>query len=359
MPQKNAFKTAEGEEIKLGFYPYTYARTSAMRALLLKKEDYHKLMKMGVNEITKFLQDSVYKKEINELATAHSGIDLLEIALNRNLAASFDKLRRISQDELKIFIDEFTKRKDIEDIKTILRGRFTGINPEKIKKSLIGAGTLSLDYLHKLADMEFKEAINNLAIIQFSYLEQAYKDFLENKSLASLETELDIFYYKNMLELANNIPEEGRLFREFLTREIDIFNIMTLLRLKREKIDSKEIEKYLFLFRGGRKEKIKSLCKIDDISEIGKRLEKEKYGSIIKKGLEEFEKTGSLIDLEINLNKYLLRTSILLTHEHPLSIDVILGYMFAKEVEVRNLRVLLKGKQLGLEESFIESQLIV
>ena len=71
-------------KIRLGFYPYTYVRTNVMRTLLLKKEDYHKLLKMTFSEITRFLQDSVYKKEIDSLATQYSGADLLEIALNAN-----------------------------------------------------------------------------------------------------------------------------------------------------------------------------------------------------------------------------------------------------------------------------------
>lgn len=59
------------------------------------------------------------------------------------------------------------------------------------------------------------------------------------------------------------------------------------------------------------------------------------------------------------LYKYLLEKSILLQHQHPLSIDIILGYMFAKEIETRNLRVIAKGKQLGLSNEFIESQLVM
>src|SRR3989338_1041520 len=110
------------EKIKLGFYPYTYVRTVVMRALLFKKEDYHKMLKMSFSEIAKFMQDSHYKKEINALATEHSGADLLELALNKNLAESFKKLIRISPYELGLLIGEYVKRKDIDDIKTIIRG---------------------------------------------------------------------------------------------------------------------------------------------------------------------------------------------------------------------------------------------
>ncbi len=346
-----------GQSIELGSYPYTYARTSAMRALLLKKADYHKLMKMGLSEMTKFLQESVYNKEINELAAKYSGIDLLEIALNRNLAASFDKLRRISPEEVDFLINNYTGRRDIEDVKTILRGKFAGLDPEDIRRSLIGAGTLSLDFLNKLADMEFKDIISALKIDKDAGLEKAYKDFLETKSLTNLETAMDHSYYKEVLEFTKKLPESGELFKDFLNTEIEIFNIITLFRLKRENIDVKEIEKYLF--SSSKNKKIIDLCKLNDINEIGKKLEKEKYGDIIKNGLDEFNKSGSLIELEINLNKYLLKRAVLLIHKHPLSIDVILGYMFSKEVEVRNLRILIKGKQLGLEEEFIEKQLII
>ena len=98
---------------------------------------------------------------------------------------------------------------------------------------------------------------------------------------------------------------------------------------------------------------------VDDLKELIKRLEKEKFGETIKKGIEEFEKNESLIELEIGLYKFLLKRSTSLMHEHPLSIDVILGYMFAKEMDVKNLRLLLKGKQLGLDEEFIERQLVI
>ena len=77
------------KKLELGTYPYTYVRTTVMKSLLFKKEDYHKMLKMGFNEITKFLQDSNYKDEINELSREHSGTDLLELALNKSLSISF------------------------------------------------------------------------------------------------------------------------------------------------------------------------------------------------------------------------------------------------------------------------------
>src|SRR3989338_2280227 len=95
MPKKTAAK-----KIKLGRYPYTYARTAVMKSLLFRESDYHKMLKTGFDEIAKFMQESNYKKEISELAAKHSGADLLESALNKNLANTFKKLIRISPNEL-------------------------------------------------------------------------------------------------------------------------------------------------------------------------------------------------------------------------------------------------------------------
>ena len=101
-----------------------------------------------------------------------------------------------------------------------------------------------------------------------------------------------------------------------------------------------------------------ALASLDDLDEISRDLEKTEYKNVIAKGIEEFKKNDSLITIETELYKHLLRQSILLLHQHPLSIDVILGYMFAKYIEVRNLKIIVKGKQLGLSEEFIESQLV-
>jgi V/A-type H+-transporting ATPase subunit C len=104
--------------------------------------------------------------------------------------------------------------------------------------------------------------------------------------------------------------------------------------------------------------KTMALANVEDLDELSRILGKTEYKGMIIKGIEEFKRSGSLIALEAELYKYLLRQSALFMHQHPLSIDVILGYMFAKDIEVRNLRIIIKGKQLGLSEDFIGSQLV-
>src|SRR3989338_6297223 len=188
------------EKIKLGFYPYTYVRTVVMRALLFRRDEYHKMLKMSFSEIAKFLQESHYKREINELATKYSGADLLELAINKNLASSFKKLIRISSFELGLLIKEYAKRKDIEDIKTILRGKFTNTEEKLILNSITAAGTLSYEFLVSLLKKEsIEDILRNNGLVDFLMFKSGLKELKEKNSLVSIENTLDIFYYTRLI----------------------------------------------------------------------------------------------------------------------------------------------------------------
>ena len=353
-------KLEHSKSLKLGFYPYTYVRTAVMKSLLFKKDDYQKMMKMSFSEIAKFLQDSNYKKEINALATEYSGADLLELALIKSLAESFKKLIRISPDELSMIIREYAKRKDVEDLKTILRGKFTNSDDKAIIRSITGAGTLSYEFLLSLMKKEsIEEVLKNNKLADFSLFREALKDLKEKNSLVAIENIFDKYYYGHLIQFSKILPREGALFRSFIRKEVQILNMMTLLRLKRAKF-GREVAKNFMIFSGDKSKdsRMTALINLEDFEQISKAFEKTEYKAPVSKGIEEFRKNGSLILLETELYKHLLKQSILFMHQHPLSIDVILGYMFAKDIEVRNLKIIIKGKQLGLSEEFIENQLI-
>ncbi len=128
-----------------------------------------------------------------------------------------------------------------------------------------------------------------------------------------------------------------------------------MLRLYREKLSREEIFKYL-IFPGG---EVTELIKSTNLDDLLEKLAKSKYKDFIKPGIDKLKSENSMVDIEITFYRYLLKKSILLLHQHPLSVDLILGYMFAKEIEIRNLKIITKGKELGLSEEFMEKQLVM
>lgn len=347
--------------MKLGFYPYTYVRTNVMRSKLLKKEEYKKLLKMKLNEVTRYLEESEYKKEIDEIAVHYSGYDLIELALNKNIEKSFQKLKRISPDELNLLIKAYLMRNDVWNIKTIIRGKYTKEEDEKIKRLLLIAGVLEADFYETLMKKEtIEDVLRAVPFLNFREIKPALQKFREKNILVDIENALDKHYYNYLMEFTKTLPKQGKLFKEFLESEIEILNILMVLRLRKENIAKEEIKNYLILTDDESKNrKILRLLAADNLENIPEKISNKELRDVLEKGLKSYKDTGSLIDTESRLYKYLLRKSTLLIHQHPLSVDVILGYMFAKELELKNLKTLIKGKQIGLSDEFIENELVI
>lgn len=347
-------------KISLAEAPYTYARVAAMRSSLIRIDDYNRLMKMKLADIIKFLQETEYKKEMDEMAVSYSGIELIELALNKNLAKTFLKLKRIAEYEnLRLVMQEYMKRRDIWNIKTILRGKLAGEKDEKIKDLLVPIGEFDERYLENLMKKEsVEEIIRSLKFLSKEQVKNAVVFFKENKSLFAAENILDNFYYSNALEFANRMPRQGAFFREFIENEVEILNIKAILRMKKEGMEKKDIGRFI-IHSGSRakEDELQRLAKADSVDSMMNMLGRTSYGKLLRDSYDRSKK--DITDVEMRLNKYLLDKVILLLHQHPLSIDVILGYMFAKEIEIRNLRLIIKGKQLGLREEFMERELVV
>ena len=358
MLQKSYLASNGKGKLQLGKYPYTYARVSVMRSSLLRKDDYSKLMKMNTNEIIGYLESSQYRKEIDELAVQFKGVQLMELALNKNLANTWAKLRKISPDSLRALISVYLLRVDVWNLKTIIRAKYTKLDSAQLPAMLLPSGYLNEKKLAELAKKDsIEEILKSAGFIDFSYFSEALESFRSSKSIAEIENILDRFYYSAMIEFSGKLPNEGRLFREFVELELAINTIINILRLKRANVSAKDIESKVKLPQADRAlfRKMINAASAGDAA----NLLLIRFKQIVEDGVNEFISNGSLIKLELDLSRHLLKRSMLLIHQHPLTVDVILGYMFAKEIEVRNIKMLLKARQLGLTDDFIGQQIVM
>lgn len=354
--RKRTEKKRRLKKLSLGTYPYTYVRVTVMRSELLKKDDYHRLLKMSLNEITSFLQSSAYKKDIDEFGIKYSGVELMEMALNRSLVSSWNKLRRISTKKLGVVISSYLERADLWNLKTILRALHAGTGQEAMAAMLLPAGPLSGK---KLSDMMKSESVEDFVRklqameILPKTINSALQEYKEKNSIAEIENILDREYYSRMIEFTKTIPSQGKLFKQFLESEIEMVNIINILRLKRAGKTKSELPAYIL---GKPSQFLNSLALSENREETANLLSAK---GVSEKAAGSFTESESIAGIELELGKSLLNRTRLLLRQHPLSVDTILGYMFAKEVEVKNLRMLLKSRQLNLEDEFIEQQIIV
>ncbi|MDO9518100.1 MAG: V-type ATP synthase subunit C [Methanosarcinaceae archaeon] len=336
-------------------YAYFATRVRAMKSKLLPKEIYPRLMNMGISEITRFIGESGYKQEIDELARTYSGVDLIEHGLNKNLAETFTKLINISEGEPNYLLTEYLKNYDVWNLKTILRGKYYDASTDEIKESLVSAGQFSYTFLSELAGKSSYGEV--IAALEGTEYHSILKDY-DEINLSVIENRLDKMYYDGLFNIIGESKSKDRkLFATFIKTEIDIKNLKTLFRLKKAEVDSDEILD--LIIDGGLELSIKNIKKLLPLSyhDFIQALNKYSYWNSISDAVT--SDTGSLINVETQLTKHSLKSASSFSHVYPLSIVPIMDYIISKRNEVNNLRIITRGKAANLSDDVIRNQLVI
>ena len=150
-------------------YEYVTARVRSRRSRLFGADDYRKLVRMGPGEIARFMEDSEYETEMNALGTRHSGVDLIEYALNRNLSKHFDDLLTWAEGSLYEYIANYLRKFDAWNVKTVIRGIYTGAETDEIEDDLIRTGEFSerrLDRLLEAASVRVRGSEDDVELLE-------------------------------------------------------------------------------------------------------------------------------------------------------------------------------------------------
>ena len=91
-------------------YIYVCTRMRVRKAKLLPRDEYMRMLNMSIPEITRIIEETEYKQEIDELGTTFKGIDLIEVALSWNLAKEYQKIQEITPGTLKAFTRAYLRR---------------------------------------------------------------------------------------------------------------------------------------------------------------------------------------------------------------------------------------------------------
>ena len=337
---------------------YVNARVRARRGALFSDEEYRKLIRMGPAEIARFMEESEYEEEINALGSRYSGVDLVEYALNRNLAKQFNDILDWAEGRLYDLIARYLRKFDAWNVKTIIRGIYADIDRDSIDADLIRAGEFDDRFLNRLLDASTIEEVVTMlkGTIFGDSLAAAYEDYENTDVLVPLENATDRAFYENLLgDLRGG--ESLALYREFLEAEIDFRNARNALRLARSGADIDPSEYYI---EGG---KLFSATELSQLAanpdELVTRIRESTYGDELSVALNELEEADSLISFERALEAALLEYSDSLGSVFPLSVGPIISYILAKEREVENIRAIARGREAGLDESEIEEELVI
>jgi V/A-type H+-transporting ATPase subunit C len=345
-------------------YDYINARIKGMKSRLLDPPVFESLiLKPDVDSIIAELETTPYKEEIERATVQYSGIKCIEVALRNDFTKAFRKILGFMKGgESETYINILLSRWDIQNIKTILRGKNIHIPSSEIIECLVPAGQLDDTTLVELIKQpDVKAVIDLLATWGIEYarpLTRTFKEYSEKRDISVLEYAIDKFYYENAMDKLREDSYDDRLILDMISTEIDVTNIKNVLKMIRDKIDIEEAEK--FLIKGGITldiEKLLSMMRSGTLEGAMKFLDVTPY-KFLSELPEDVFRREKISDFEKELEKYLVKRGISRFLGDPLSIAVAVGYVWAKYNEITNIRIIARCKTADIAEKEIREELI-
>jgi V/A-type H+-transporting ATPase subunit C len=348
--------------VKSVFAPYIYVctRMRVRKSKLIPREEYMRMLNMSLPEITRIIQETEYKEEIDELSTVFKGIDLIEVALSWNLAKEYQKILEITPGNLKQFTRSYLRRWDIQNVLNILRGKTQGEKIGKIKEILVPAGSLDRGILDRLLTEDSVEKIVESLKGKWIYkvISRELPAAKESGSFSRMENELYKQFFSEIIEEAESGIKGGNQFLDFIRFDIHIRNIKTLFRLRMDTFEEDASEMYI---AGGvlSSADFVNLNNIRDQTEFIDQLKAKIRNNLLLSLLEELKSEKVIRDVESRLTRVQLEQMEHLSKRNPFSIHPILVYLEKKKYEVFNLRALARGKESKLPSERIAEYLVV
>lgn len=343
---------------------YINARMRGMKSHLLDKHALDNLvLQPDLESLIAELEKTPYKDDIIEARVQYSGVLCIEYALRKNFTRTFRKiLKYVREDEAERFITIFLHRWDVQNIKTILRGKNIHITNEEILDCLVPAGELDEATLIELVRQpDVRAVIDMLATWRIVYakpLTEEYPAFAKSGDLALLECALDEFYYAEALEQVKAPSYNNGLIRNILSLEIDVVNLRTILRMIRDHIDPEEAKK--FLISGGKEfndRELDHLLTLHSIEEVVEELKTTPY-RFLSEIPAPAVRTQKISVIEKQLEKFLVQKGVGAFLGDPLSVASVIGYFWAKYNEITNIRIISRCKTADFSVEQLKEELV-
>ena len=342
----------------LDMFPYTYpnARVRARTGRLFTDKEFSEIVEAeNIQEIKNYLRGVPdYAKYID--------LYPLEKALDTQLAESYDLVARITPDNSKEVFNFLLKKWDIQNIKSIIIAKQAGLNLDDTLNLIVPFGALT-DKIDSLIEAEtITEVINGLEGTEYpKILEDAMSMYSETGLLLPLESALDKYLLENLLR-SSATPEDDNtsLLHNYVGTMVDVANIKIILRAKVYNLKYDEIEYYMISDGYQIREwKLKELMEAEDVASVISSLEGTSYAPVLSDAMTEYTETRSMASFEKALDSHVFKTAKTISLKNQFGIGPMIGFLNKKEREIRNLKIIARGKrEEGFTSSMIKEMLI-
>ncbi|MBN1065637.1 V-type ATP synthase subunit C [Clostridium botulinum] len=295
----------------------------------------------SANEALKVLQETEYANVMTNVKRAED----YEVILSEELKRLFNLMYEISP--MKSLVDLMSIKYDYQNIKVILKGIFL---KKDLSYLLIDVGTIEASKLKYLVE---NNDLRDLPQIMREAVEESKDKFENTKDPQVLDIILDKYMFKQLVQIKNEIKDN--FVNKYVESVIDSTNLKTLLRVKKQ---NKGREFFTsVIIEGGSLDKDKLLGMLNDaVENISNKLAFTDYNDLIKSGIEYYTKTGSVSLLEKLVDNYIMdmmKDAKII----PFGVEPLLAYIYAKETEIKIIRIVMVGKLNNISAEVIRERL--
>lgn len=341
-------------------YEYLNTRVRVMLAKLLKPDQMRALLELSeLDEMIRALAQTDYAPEIERCSVEYEGYELIEQAVLRNGQRAFTHLVHIAPEDPRQLLELIFERFEVFNLKTVVRGFHVGVSPEEIEKNLYPSLLYSQAFYRELLQRETLRSVLDYLLSTgnryYKPLAEAFPHYERSRKLAMLEHAIDSFYFRHAREvLSQRNDENALLVGDALGTEADILNLVYALRVVEAGVQSEE--RYRYILDGGRyltRASVRELLDAPDVSKFWAKLARTPY----------FRKLGpgqlSAPRLQERLENALYAELCRLDIRRLFDIQMALAYIWRKNVEIINLRVIASGLARHAPSAQIKEKLIL
>lgn len=342
----------------LQYYPYMYpnARIRARIGKLFNEKQISEIVEAdNLEEVKNYLRG------VPEYA-AHLEEYSIEKALNTQLAETYDLIARIAPDSIKDTFDILLSQWDVRNLKSILIAKETGLTIEETNDLVVPFGELS-ELKDKIMDAKnITEIINALEGTEYAkVLEDALPEYQKTGMLLPLEAALDKNFLSKLVEsVANPADDNASFLQSYIGTFVDSTNLKMILRAKVDGLKFMDVEPYMISSGYQLRDwKLKELLESEDIEGVLSGLEGTDYSHVLAEAVPEYSSTGSIAPFEAALDENIKKIAKSISQKNSLGVGPMIGFLSRKETEIRNLKIIVRGKmEKGFSTSMIKEMLV-
>lgn len=334
-------------------YGYSSARAKAMQSELLSHKTIQDVMNAkDSSAILSILFQSSYKTEIEEFGGKEIKNEMIDFALSKNMAKNLIKLIGIAPTTEKKLIRAIVGRWSLYNIKLALEAKDRKQNYDSIARYVIDAGRYDAAAIKEAMREETIDGMLNKFMINspfYKILKDAQEAYKNTKSAIEAVAAIDKSYYKELgsiiIQLRTIHPESALI----LKMDIDMKNLLTLIRAKRLNAKFADVEKMLIERGNISMQSLESMYTgSKDIEALVSQVKSLDLQEAVKVYNE--SKVKRLLTFEIAMKNSIFNNSIRLLKHSILSFGTMLAYAYMKEIEVFTIRIMVNSRLYGLSK---------